>query len=292
MNMVILKNSKGQALVEYTLILLVVIAVLIAFQKVFFAPFRDSTSEYLVGAYYDCALDVGELPGSPGLDECFQKSTGIDPSKFKSKSGTSSSSSNSNNSNSNASNGSNRSKSGKGNKSNLAGRNQDNNKNGSNSGSGSSANSAMGKRLGAKDFKYAPSSADQISGESVEAGGGRRDRSRTFVVGRVNNNFGSGNDRRIAAKGISGELKRKLEEQSKKEKGLALKKGSEDEANVLAKAKKFPATRKIAKQEDIIKEEPFTFGRLIRIAFIIMILMAIILFLIGQASQISKSMEK
>lgn len=291
MNMVILKNSKGQALVEYTLILLVVIAVLIAFQKVFFAPFRDSTSEYLVGAYYDCALDVGELPGSPGLDDCFQKNTGIDPSKFKSKSGASSNS-NSSNSNNNASNGSNRSKSGKGNKSNLAGRNQDNNKSGSNSGSGSSANSAMGKRLGAKDFKYAPSSADQISGESVEAGGGRRDRSRTFVVGRVNNNFGSGNDRRIAAKGISGELKRKLEEQSKKEKGLALKKGSEDEANVLAKAKKFPATRKIAKQEDIIKEEPFTFGRLIRIAFIIMILMAIILFLIGQASQITKSMEK
>lgn len=289
--MVLLKNYKGQAVVENVLILLVVIAVLLALQKVFFAPFRDSSSEYLIGKYYDCALDIGELPGSEALDDCFQKSTGIDPKQFKNKSGTGSISSQSGKDSSGSSNSNKSGKNGKGKDSNLAGRNQDNNKNKSSSSAGG-AGGAAGKRLAAKKFGENGSDTGATGEAGGELGGKNGSgRSKSFTVGKVNN-LGYQDRRPMLAKGISGEMKRKLEEELKKDKTIALKKDDSEGAGKLNKLKRFPAKAKESKIEDTLKEEPFTFGRFIKIALILMILIAIILFLVGQASQISKSMEK
>jgi hypothetical protein len=56
-----LKKSRGQALVEYILLLVVVVGMILGIMNAFFTPGRDFLNA-LMGTYVECLIDYGELP--------------------------------------------------------------------------------------------------------------------------------------------------------------------------------------------------------------------------------------
>jgi len=56
-------NQKGQAAVEYVLLLVLSVAIIVALGSQFFQPMKQWTDLYL-GTYITCLLDEGALPGS------------------------------------------------------------------------------------------------------------------------------------------------------------------------------------------------------------------------------------
>lgn len=64
----------GQAVVEYILILVVVVGIIVALMKIFFAPGREFL-QTTMGNYIECLLDYGDLPflgvdGKSAAEEC------------------------------------------------------------------------------------------------------------------------------------------------------------------------------------------------------------------------------
>ena len=60
-----LRSERGQGIVEYILLLVVVLTLAFLLANRFFQPFQKWVNYYL-GSYVECLLDQGELPGQGG----------------------------------------------------------------------------------------------------------------------------------------------------------------------------------------------------------------------------------
>ncbi|RYZ79749.1 MAG: hypothetical protein EOP06_26610, partial [Proteobacteria bacterium] len=68
-----LANTRGQAAVEYVLLLILSVAILVALTYQVFTPMRDFFKDYM-GTYISCLLETGELPsfGNEDTQEVLQ----------------------------------------------------------------------------------------------------------------------------------------------------------------------------------------------------------------------------
>ncbi|XGC80802.1 hypothetical protein ACES2L_15870 [Bdellovibrio bacteriovorus] len=280
-----LGNSQGQALVEYVLMLIISVSLVLLIMNSIFKPFGDFINNYM-GKYTACLLEYGELPSfgnqnSPVEEdsECNKKFadatlTAGRPPVNSGKGG----GSGSNSSNSNKSTGDSNSSSSD-----------------SSSSSGGSTYAGSNSRRGGSyiNQRRRPSSGVEgdsgaASGKVVEialdggANGG-------FFRSSNNNNRYIGPGRKIRSIGITGltdEEKKKLE---KKADGTGKTIVTGD--GITQPPKKTIVKKPEAKVE-IQEEKPLTIGNFIRYLFIACIIIALVIFIGGQALQMSKSLEK
>ncbi len=256
---------------EYVLLLVVTIGLLIAVAAQVFTPFNKWAKTYM-GSYIGCLLDAGELPmlgttGSGADNICngkfeqFSIGSGRSP-----KIGSS------------AEEAANRKKS-------------DGNKDSASSGAGGGGSGGAGQRPEDRGFKIGASKgadggAAVAKTSSEGAGGSEYYRSSGGASG-----LNGGNSKRRIVEGPTGQLAYARDREKKKEDRVRAV-ASADEGVVNSKSKKFivkPQEKSITEDE---KTEPWGLGKVFRFAMILLLLIAIILFVGGQALQISKSMDK
>jgi hypothetical protein len=267
------KSQSGQALVEYVLLLVVAIALILGLAGQLYKPFSSWMKNYM-GEYVECLLDVGELPTMGGGTV-----SGTCSSKFQSytvKNGWPRVSSKGIGSQDDRSDDSNRSSHGS-------------NSTETNSSSGHSSQSESGRSrktaIGANTGADGPNSGH--SGKQLTEP----------VSGSEYMKLKTSNSSTFSSENHSTESGRKIvipagKEIGEKKKERSIKVASEDDSHTSSKGKKLliPAEeRKVASETD---DQPWSFGQYIKIALIIVIIVAIVLFLGGQILQISKGMEK
>ncbi len=268
-------KQSGQALVEYILILGITVSLVLGLMNQLYKPFGQWLDNYM-GQYLECLLDVGELPSfgsGAGSGECssrfaaFSPTGGRPPIDNKQK--------------------------GEGQKladANGSGSSQSGNGEGSTSAGGSSRRGSRGN-------------SDPFSnGKPGGSDSGSKENAQTITEKLPETNYMS--FRRIGSRTVlPGETASRatnepifvVENRNKKDAESVGKKGPvslEEELTSSGKSKKLiikPQERKIAAEEI---SEPWDFSDYLRYGVIIIIIIAIILFLVGQAAQISKSMEK
>ncbi|WP_413582980.1 hypothetical protein [Bdellovibrio sp. HCB288] len=273
-----LKSNRGQAVIEYVLILVITVSLILMLISQIFKPFQAFVQSF-TGDYLACLLETGELPklGQESDMECkfsFQNVSG----EFKNNP----SSANSNSSNSESSS-----------------KDAEKSKSSSSSSSGSSGGSTYaGSQSRNRGSNYisrsrTPSSgidgSGQQSGKVVEIaleGGG--------AGGYFQSNNGGYSvqvGRRVASVPITGltdDERKKLEK-----KANAGSKTTAVQSDGFAPQKKKIAVKKPEPKIDLPKEEEaVTFGNFIRWLFIAALIIALVIFLGGQALQFSKSGEK
>lgn len=266
-----LRNVGGQSTVEYVLILTVTVSVVLLFSSMFYQPFKIYLNNYM-GQYLQCLLDYGELPKLGGNDTTSECDSEF--KAFRIGDGRPRKDANGNNPNALSEKNSNDerkemsdSRSGNSGSGYLAGQ----------TGSGSSA--SRGKdgagENGNVTTEYAELSETQYQKVPSNFGGQQgTSNSKRFKVSNVETL--SYADRKRVQKGTI-----------KKPTSIIL----EEEAEI-RKAKSFTVPtshRKVASESE---DEGFTFGEMIRIAIILMLILAIFVFLAGQILQITKSWQK
>lgn len=269
-------SQSGQALVEYILIVGISVALILGLMNQLYKPFGAWLDDYM-GQYLECLLDVGELP-SFGSDLI----SGECNSKFEKFSGTAGRPPKSSSSGKDSANQS---------RSNSANANESNR---SNDGSGAAtiANRNASRRGGDPFTNGKPTGSDSVGKSDGDATLTEKLPETSYIKFR----------RGAAATILAGERTGRGSTESifivdKKKAGEGegiSKKGPVivEEQIVDSKTKKLlmkPAERKSASEE---AEEPWSVSDYLRYGLVFLILIAIILFLIGQAAQISKSMEK
>lgn len=278
---VCLDNNRGQALIEYVLILIITVSLVLALISQIFKPFGQFIDSYM-GSYVGCLLEYGELPTLGSSDpaqadedsECNKKFaegslTGGRPPKGAGNSASSADGSvNSKSSNSSSSD------SGGGSGGSYAGSN-------SRGGSryinpGRRASVGVGEGNAAQGSQKVVEIASDGSGGNSFFGSNRS--SRTIV-----------RERKSMAIGIAGltEAERKKLE----------KKTSGGGATMVIAEGPAPAPKKTLLKPPEVKaalpeEEPLTVGNFIRYLFIAALVIALVIFIGGQALQMSKSYDK
>lgn len=269
-----LGNNRGQSIIEYTLILIVTVAILLLLMQVMFKPFGEFISNYM-GKYTACLLEYGELPSlgseTPSevdedseCDKQFQVASwqrGRPPAP---QGGTTSSTQGKTTTTRRETGGSAGSYAGS-------------------SSRGGSSNVNIGRR---------PSGG-------VEGGGSRRNGKALEIT--LDNNGSGGffrsargeswsiSSQRTRSVGLTG-----LTEAEKKE----LQKKADGTAGVLKTGETIkPPTKKMKVKppplkETVLEEKPFTLGNFIRYLFIAAIIIALVVFIGGQALQMSKNGER
>lgn len=285
-----LPNNYGQAVIEYTLMLVVTVSFVLALSMQIFKPFGEFISNYM-GKYVGCLLEYGELPtlgselpsGPDDDSECNKKfapasaANGRPPRDSRGEGGEGNSSS-SKSSSASTSNSSDDSKDGP-----------------SSSGVNSGTYAGSASRGGGNNIIYnrRPStgidggSSGGPSGKVIEIaldGGGTS----TFFKTSSGGSYGRQMEksRYIPISGLTESEKMKL--QKKAEGGARLSVPSEG----LAPAPKKTAVKKPEVKTIIPEDEPLTIGNFMRYILIAAIVIALIVFLGGQALQMSKSFEK
>lgn len=275
-----LPNQRGQALVEYVLMLVVSVAMVLALGYQLFKPFQSFLKAYM-GDYIACLLDTGELPSlgnrdakealaDEGCNVNFEAATLAGGRPPKSSSSSSKSSSNPSTSKSSSSSSSSGGSSG-----------------GSSSPSSSAPNrnllvSSINKRNGTESKSSSEKTTEiAISGVSGNGYYNRRD------------SWSDGSSRAVASRttalGIAG-----LTEDEKKRLGR-----QEGAKNTIASGesvgpppKKIAIPKNEAKVVTAAEDDPMTFGNFFRFLLIAAIIIALVVVLGSQALKISKSQEK
>ncbi len=269
------RSSRGQGTVEFTLVLVVSVALVLALSAKIYKPFGEYAKSYM-SDYLACLLDRGILPklGSDD-DQCSEslKLSASNPLAPKSGSGAGA----------NSGSGSQADKDK--NKKNSATQDEM-----SSSRSGGGSNNVVGPsvRNSGRGSKGADA-AGINDGKSVEVGSAALPASKYYKF--VNHGGGYEQGKVIQAQGMGGLLAAEKEKLKRRESKVS-KAGTLETSDDIGKPKKLvikPPERKIAVEKE---DEPWSFSKLIRFAIIAMILIAIFVFLSGQALQISKSWEK
>lgn len=277
-----LANNQGQALVEYILMLVITVSLIIALMNQIFKPFGEFVDNYM-GKYVGCLLEYGELPsfgseaGSPVDEdsECekrFQKGSataGRPPI---------------NNGGSGGSSG------GKGSSKNGSGSDSSDSSGGGSSGTYAGSSSRGGSRYVAsrrRPSRGMESSDGAGSGKVVEIAlesGGNNG----FFRGSNGRNYAGPNRKRMAV-GIAGLTEAERKKLEKKAEGTAhIMSAGEG----LEKPPKKIAVKPPEKKVPVEELPPMTIGNFIRYLFIAGIIIALVIFIGGQALQMSKSGEK
>lgn len=270
----LLTSEKGQGLVEYILLLVVVVTIALTFMNLFFKPYAKWASQH-IGSYVECLLDQGELPGlggANGIKDCDLESAGFGGGGSKTAGGGKTSTDDVSKDTKDSDSGSKDQITSNGTGSTVLGTARD--------------GSSRMRRLGGMD------------------GGGTN--SKTFNVGSEGGGSGSGNmrinarypqiitnkNKRDGGAFLSGMLeaeKEKIKKREAKNRKLA----STEVGGVTNQAKKFNVEMKQKKARDVaFSEEGWSFGKLFRLLLIIVIIIALVLFIGGQVMQITKGMEK
>jgi hypothetical protein len=273
-----LTNRRGQAAVEYVLMLVVSVALLVALAYQVFRPMQEFLQDYM-GSYIACLLETGELPSLGNSDSKDQlQAEGCD-AKFKpatAKSGrppadasSSSSDSSSSKDKSSSSSDSDSSKSGGGS-------------------SASSADASNGRNLltrsGRRGGADGPKASDGKTTDIPIADPGSK-----FYNRRTDANSASGNAGRRTVLGGVGFTDDEKKKQTRKENSnnsmnLSDESGRKDKKISIQKPE-----RKVAAEAE---DEAMTFGNFFRFLLIAAIIIALVMVLGSQALKIVKSQEK
>ncbi len=269
-----LGNERGQAVVEYTLVLIVTIAILLGLMQALFKPFGEFVSNYM-GKYTACLLEYGELP-SMGSDtptepdedsECNKRFEAVTLANGRPPSSGGSGSTTSSN----------------GKKTTTP----------TPQTASSSTTAGSASRGGSSNINF-----NRRPSGGVE--GGSRKNAKVIQITLENGGAGSFyrnsrgerwtvNSQKSRAIGLTG-----LTEAEKKE----LEKKADGSGNILATGatvnlpKKKLAIKPPPPKEVVEQDKPFTLGNFIRYLFIAALVIALVIFIGGQALQMSKSGEK
>lgn len=269
-------RQSGQGTIEFILLLVVSVALILALSTKIYKPIGEFTKSYM-GDYLGCLLDRGILPKLGTEEDLCSEALRLSA----------------NNPLAPRSGGKlekqvNDQKSTKSDKKSLLSQDQQDNL-GSRSGQGARS---IGQT---RERNFSPTSR----GSDAANGAGTKTVEVTDPLGRgkfyktssSGMTYSEGGQKITKIEGLNGLIMAEKEKIKKKE-GRISKVAAVESEESLGKPKVLhlkPVERKIA-QEQI--DEPWSFGRLIRFAIIAIILIAIVLFLSGQALQISKSWEK
>lgn len=268
-----LRNKQGQSIIEYTLILLVTVSILLLLMQVMFKPFGEFISNYM-GKYTACLLEYGELP-SMGSEtnpvdedsECNKQFQAASWEKGRPPA---------------PSNGPTSSTTGK----TTVTRRSETAGGGSSYAGSSSRGGGSNIRIGRR-----PSSG-------VE-GGGRGKNSKVIEISLENNGSGgffrstrgeswNVTNQRTRSVGLTGLTDAEKKELAKKADGTA---GMIKTGETITPPQKKLLVKPPPKEIEREPEKPFTLGNFIRILFIAAIVIALVVFIGGQALQMSKSSE-
>lgn len=268
-------DRKGQGTVEYVLLVALSVAIILGLMNQLYKPFNTYLNNYM-GSYLQCLLDAGELPtlgydaGDSVCNAEFQPFTlgeGRTPLTNNNPGNTTPTPSD---------------------RSDPAARSPTQNS--------SPATSASGRR--------AAGSSTRIGNNGTGADGAGSEGSNVQKIPTTESDSSSGyfrvsgasgyrvdaQGRRVRAVGVAGLLASEREQLERED--LRIKRmGSVEDGTSQGKPKKMRVKapeRKVASAEE---DSPWTFGKFIRFALILMLIIAIILFLGGQALQISKGMD-
>ena len=284
--------QKGQALVEYILLLVVAVAMGMAILNTFFKPFQKY-ADFMLGEYVQCLLDYGELPGTAvgpdtknsGANTCANQALAAG---FNTSGGTNSNTganSNGDKKNGPSSDASNANKNG-------AGENGSRGKIGNNSRNSNSSRGSRGGRGG---------SGSETGTAGSDIGGGANSSKQFTKLRNKSDNFGAKSsssannasdlrEKSFTVRGLSGSL---IPEQKSKTIVEAANGPLQTESNTTLKAKKFsqkPSPPKAATSSD--DSSAFSFGGIFRIMIILIIIAAIIYVVATQVNGVVKGMEK
>lgn len=272
-----LRNNRGQAVVEYVLLVIISVSLVLALMNVIFKPFGEFIDNYM-GKYVACLLEYGELPTLGGdtpseVDEDSECNKKFQPGTLAAgRPPTDSSTSGSSSSGSQSSNSSSDSASSGSSSSTYAG---------SNSRGGSNQIGGGGRR------SVGTESSDGPQGKVVES---------ALSSGPNGAFFNSRNNYEMAQQGrkVSSVPLSGLSEAERKK--IAKKKDKVGQA-VSSNEGFGPAPKKIPVKPPPQKTEledipPMTIGNFIRYLFIAALVIALVIFIGGQALQMSKSGEK
>lgn len=270
----ILSRNSGQALIEYVLILIITVSLILALIAQVFKPMQTFVQSYM-GDYVQCLLETGELPSFGYADAAINDESCA--AKFGAASW---------NKNPNVGTGS-----GGGDKN--ASTPSSSSDSSSNSSSGNSTYAGSSSRNGRSYF-----SSPRSAPKGVGSGGGNSKVIEIALDGGGAGGFFKGSTgggytapaRKVRAVGMSGfsdEEKKKL---AKKAEGggktIKLSDGR------IPASKKTQVKKPEAKADFVGDDEPMTIGNFIRFLFIAALVIALLLFIGGQALQMSKSFEK
>lgn len=282
-----LENKEGQAAIEYVLMLVVSVAMVLALAMQIFTPFSQFISNYM-GTYVGCLLEYGELPtlggdnqsGPDDDSECNRKFVPATVSKGRppinssaSSSGGSSKSSSSSASNKSSSSSTNDSGGGKSSEATHAGSES----------RGGSSNILHNKRpaFGAESGFASP--GGKIVEITLDNKAPSHFNSKNLGTSAVN----SDKTKSIGLTGLTEAEKEKLEKKSSSGGRLTVASdgiGVSPKKTLVKKPEVKPTTKD--------QEEPFTIGSFMRYLLIAAIVIALFIFIGGQALQMSKSFEK
>ncbi len=277
----ILSNSRGQGTLEYTLLLLITIAILTALAQQIFKPFNRWLQNYM-GSYLECLLDVGELPSlgyGEASGECnnLYESASVAfgrPPKNVNLNGQQNPGNSGTNKNGNGENGG-------GDSSNTGNRQAGNS--GNNSGRNNNIRFNKPNNTGADGLGKDKNKVIQTPVDLADT--------QFYKVNTVSEGYNQSVGRRIRAVGLAGLLASEKEKIKKREQKIQKLKVEEGDTESIVNQKKFVVKPPVAKEVADEAQEEWTIGKFMRYAIILLLIIAIILFLGGQALQISKSMD-
>lgn len=291
LNRSIKADQSGQGFVEYILLIVVVVALGYAVLNRLFTPIQNWTQFY-IGQYVDCLLDQGELPGLGGdndVQDCDYQaliSGDVDSSENR-------------DSGQNANNSENQPNQGQ------DGQNSDENQNinsqdPNRTARGSSRRSTIQGGRGA-DYRGGNSDAKQINLGNPDQNGDKKGDGSTLDSSKVSandySNFQRRQNRVIRVRGIASDSDdEKLKGRKKRTPNVIPKDklAQDDEAYALVGRNKRLTmdTQSKSQKPPEIDAGGFSFGKLLRIALIIIIILAIVWFVGSQVAQVARSLDK
>lgn len=272
-----LNNNSGQALIEYVLILVITVSLILALIYQVFKPFQTFMQSYM-GAYVQCLLETGELP-SFGYDGAAINEEGCN-AKFAAASW-------------------NKGRPPLGEGGSSGDQSSSSTRNNSSSSSDSSGSSSSGRYAGSQSrngrsiFRTPRAAARGVgdggpSGKVVEIaldGGGAGG----FFKGSTGGGYVRP-ARKITAVGITGLTEDEKKKLAKKAEGGGKQMVVQD--GLTPPVKKIAVKKPEPKPQIEAEEQGFTIGNFIRFLFIAALVIALVIFIGGQALQMSKSFDK
>jgi len=286
-----LSNSQGQAVIEYILLLVVSVSLVLGLTYQIFTPMKSFIDDYM-GSYVQCLLDTGTLPKFGG-DASAQAPEDIDSgcvAKFKNVAGNIGANDTSPSSSGSRSGGADSSNS----HSNQSSDSSNNSEKSGNSNSESSTYAGSASRDGSRFVQKANSAHSGLEGR-----GSNGKVVEIAANGNTSNGFFNGNkgggptvihrkSTSVSMDGLTQEQKKRLEKNAGNE-GRTVSLPGDD----LSPSKKKMLVKKPEPKAPVMEDDqPMTVGNFIRYLFIAALILALVIFIGGQALQMSKSAEK
>lgn len=268
-------GQSGQALMEYILVMIVVVAIILGGLYQLSSAFQVWANSYF-GEYLSCLLETGELPtlgSSVTTGECAQSFQQFSIANGRPLV-------NSNNPGGEAQGGGGANSSG------------DDGQSGRRTTTSSSVESGPGgvassRRTGRSNRFRAGRSGAEKTGSNIN----RETRGGGGAAGPIASGGGDGRPKRIALGGSTDRYGRRGKTDKGEDEKRTKTKALEQVANEKVGPKLIPINRKVASNEQAPEVDDFTFGSFLRYLVIAAIIIALLIFFGGQILQVSKSME-